>query len=261
VPSGVTGGVIVLAAGSGSGSGAPPGHEAAVAFRIQEAIAGFNRSLCEASVGLLAIDVLDQDGAVIARVEPGGSAAGAGLAAGDVITQVNRQPVANGSAFAAILAAQAAGTSVELSVRTRTGSTRTVTLPVVALPRAISMLDQTVLFNKLLADHRGRLAQAPAGTEEPVLRLHIAVCLMALGNYTEARRELERVELPKGGGVSHATVQYLLGLCAEHDARIDEAERLWKAAAAEPDALLTEDGPPIRDLVEQKLAALRRPGR
>jgi hypothetical protein len=52
-------------------------------------------------------------------------------------------------------------------------------------------------------------------------------------------------------------VQYLLGLCADRLGNRSEAEAAYRAAAAS-ESLLTEDGPPVRDLAQAKLAELQR---
>jgi hypothetical protein len=120
------------------------------------------------------------------------------------------------------------------------------------------MTDETLIFNKLLVDFRRQLASAPGPLDQSVARLNLAVSLMRVGSWNEARAELEAVDLPDGGGVSAGTVQYLSGLCREALGQLAEAERAWRAAAASKDAMLTADGPLIRDLAEQKLADLAR---
>jgi hypothetical protein len=207
------------------------------------------------SVGLLAIDVLGAPGPVIARVDRAGGAATAGLAAGDVIVSANGRAVASAQALNDALKDLAAGAALSLEVRSRAAAAaRKVELRPVLAPRALAMSDQTMLFNPLLL-HLRRLLAAQSGADEPVLRLNMAIALMRLGNWPEARVELERVHLPSGGGVSDGTVQYLLGLCFESLGQFAEAEKAWTVAKGS-DALLTGDGPPVKDLAAAKLAAL-----
>jgi hypothetical protein len=52
-------------------------------------------------------------------------------------------------------------------------------------------------------------------------------------------------------------VQYLIGIAAARLGNRTEAETALKAAAAST-ALLTEDGPPIKELAEARLAELQR---
>jgi Flp pilus assembly protein TadD len=121
------------------------------------------------------------------------------------------------------------------------------------------MNDQSVLFNDLTLSLRARVAATPSGaTADPVLRLNLAVALMRLGNWTAASAELSRVQLPPGPGVSNGTVQYLRGLCYEALGQSPDAERAWRAAAGDPESLLTEDGPHVKELAERKLAAGRK---
>ena len=118
--------------------------------------------------------------------------------------------------------------------------------------------DRSVVFNKLVPDLRRLLAENTSATSEPIIRLNLAVSLMAVRNWPQARTELEQVKLPDGPGVSAATVAYLLGVCADALGETGEAEKLWRQAAAAPTALLTSDGPPVKELAERLLAALRR---
>jgi hypothetical protein len=52
-------------------------------------------------------------------------------------------------------------------------------------------------------------------------------------------------------------VQYLLGICADKLGSRSDAETALKAAAVS-DSLLTENGPPVKELAEAKLAELQR---
>ncbi|MCX6538135.1 MAG: PDZ domain-containing protein [Acidobacteria bacterium] len=214
-------------------------------------------TLFQPSVGMLTIDVLDHEGAIVVRVDPGGSAATAGISVGDVIVAIDGKPVQSGAAFAALLSTKQTGQTLKVDYRNRTGGTRSVDLAVTVTPRAISMEDRTLLMNKLLVDYRARLAGQSSPIEESVTRLNVAVALGALENWAECQRELERVTLKPGRGVSAGTVVYLQALCAEKLGNVSEAERLYKVASESPDSLLTEDGPGIKELAERRLAQLR----
>jgi hypothetical protein len=208
------------------------------------------------SVGMLTIDVLDREGAVVARVDAGGSAAAAGIVAGDNIKRVDKQNIPSGTAFASILATRKVGQKLAVEYITRAGDPKAVELVVSTTPRVVAMTDQTVLFNKLLLDYRAKLAEKLEPLEMSVLHLNAAMAMIALGNWAEAKRELDQVKLPPGPGVSAATVQYLLGLCAEGLGQLSQAESMWRLVASTPDGLLTEDGPELKDLAEYKLAQL-----
>jgi hypothetical protein len=69
------------------------------------------------------------------------------------------------------------------------------------------------------------------------------------------------VKLPEGPGVGNGTVQYLLGLAADNLGNRAEAEAAYKAAA-QSESWFTEDGPPVKEMAEGKVAELqRRPAR
>ncbi|NDH64426.1 MAG: hypothetical protein EBY18_22900 [Alphaproteobacteria bacterium] len=89
------------------------------------------------------------------------------------------------------------------------------------------------------------------------MRLSLAVALARMGSWSDARIELQRVKLNDAPGVSNGTVLYLLGLAAERMGNTTEAETSWRAAAATP-ALLTEDGPPVKELAEARILELQR---
>jgi len=217
-------------------------------------------SLTKPSVAMLVIDVLDLEGAAVARVDAGGVAASAGLAVGDVIVRVNQQPVQNGTEFMRLVAASQNGQTLSLDVK-RSGGAKTFQLPVTMTPRVVSPDDRTVLFNKLLLDYRAKGIRAQSTLERSTALLNVGVAFLALGNVDEARRALEQVKLQAGPGISAATVQFLLGRCAENSGEYAEAERLWKAAAQSPGSLLTEDGPLIKDVAEAAMKRLQAGGR
>jgi hypothetical protein len=208
------------------------------------------------SVGLVVADVLDVTGAVVTAVDVDGAAAKAGLAPGDVVTKVGGQPVADGSGFAALVAQRKAGDTLQVELTDKSGAAKSAALAVTMAPRLVAMNDQSLLFNSLLLGLRPRVIQAT--TADPVVRLNLSVALMRLGNWAEARNEMAKIRLAAGPGVSNGTVQYLLGLCHEALGQVAEAEKAWRAAATDPESLLTEDGPAVKELAERRLAGARR---
>jgi membrane-associated protease RseP (regulator of RpoE activity) len=210
------------------------------------------------SVGLSVADVLDVTGAVVTAVDQDGAAAKAGLVAGDVITAIDGQPVADGSSFGALVAQRKSGDKLSAEVKGKAGGVKGATLTVAMAPRLVAMNDQSVLFNHLVLSLRSRLAaQSGGGVADSIMRLNLAVGLMRLGNWPGALAELSKVQLPAGPGVSTGTVQYLLGLSYEALGQAAEAERAFRAAA-DTASLLTEDGPAVKELAERKLARGRR---
>jgi hypothetical protein len=119
------------------------------------------------------------------------------------------------------------------------------------------MYDQTLMANRILAELRTRV-QSPANeTEESVIRLNMAAALVRLQAWSDARAELQRVKLPEGRAVGNGTVQYLLGICSEALGSRAEAETAFRVAASS-ESLLTEDGPPVRELAEARIADMQR---
>jgi hypothetical protein len=203
------------------------------------------------TVGLMAVEVTDAEGVIVASVEAGSAAAQAGLKAGDIITKADGQATKAPGVFLRVLDARKPGEKMALDVMDRAGATRTVDVPVQQRARLISPFDQTLLFNPLSVALRTRLAAA-AAVEQPVVRLNLGVALLRLGDYAGAREQFEAVQLSDGPGVSKGTQQYLLGLALEGMGDVAAAQAAWQVAARS-DGWLTEDGPSVRGLAERKL--------
>jgi hypothetical protein len=209
------------------------------------------------SIGLIAIDVADIAGAVITSVDANGPSAKAGLQAGDVIVSAGGRAVADASALTTLLAARAAGDRLAIEVRDRAGATRQAEVVVSMAPRVVGVSDQTQLVNRRLTSLRALLRGQHDAVTESVIRLNLAATLARVEAWSEARTELQRVNLPEGPGVGAGTVQYVLGLSAEGLGNFTEAEAAYKAAAASASGL-TEDGPAVAELAAARLAELQR---
>jgi hypothetical protein len=213
------------------------------------------------SIGLTAIDVADMPGAVVVGVAAGGPAAQAGVELGDVVLKTGDAAVADASALAASLASRAANDTLSLEMKDKTGAPKKAEVKVQMTPRVIGLSDQTLLANRLLVDFRTRLLSPANPTEESIIRLNLAAALARLQAWGDARTELQRVKLPEQPGVGNGTVQYLLGLCADNLGNRAEAEAAWRAATSS-ESWLTDDGPPVKELAEARIAELsRRPAR
>lgn len=224
---------------------------------VNLAIGRLDRSLAffRPSIGLTAVDVADIEGAVVVAVD--GPSAKAGLLPGDVVTKANAQPVPDAAALATLLAGRKADEDLTLEVKDKAGAVKRADVRVFMTPRLIGMNDQTLMINRILVDLRARVLTPGDPVEDSVMRLNLAVALARVENWSAARLELQRVRLPDGPGVSNGTVQYLLGLASDRMGNRTEAETAWRAAAAST-ALLTEDGPSIKELAEARLAELQR---
>jgi len=236
-----------------SGSGRPD------VLKIDLADSGQGRALVERlqqtpelfrpTLGLLAIDVKDVQGAVIARIDVDGPK---NLKIGDVITHVNGQELESAGALATMLSKAAPSDLVSLTIR---GSAQVIQVPQVLKPRLVSEKDKTALFNTLILAYRAKIASGLTPAVESVVRLNLAVSLMAVGNPAEARKQLElaKENLPSGSGVSKGTAAYLLGVCLEHLREYVEATRQFELASKATYALLTEDGESVSDLALKRL--------
>lgn len=226
---------------------------------IANAVALLDRaqSFLVPSIGLAAIDVADLTGPVVVSVDGNGPAAKAGVAAGDLIVAADAKPVADAAALAAVVAAHAAGQSVAVELKDRAGAQKKVEIGVLMRPRLLGVSDQTLLMNRTLVTLRARLSEAKDPAEQASIRLNLAAALTRLESWSDARAELQQVTLADGPGVGSGTVQYLIGICAARLGNRADAETAFKAAAAS-NSLLTEDGPPVKELAEARLAELSR---
>jgi hypothetical protein len=243
-----------------AGSGQP--DVVAVSLDSPESIAAAIRQLdrtpsfLRPSIGISAIDVADITGAVVISVS--GPAAGAGIRSGDIVTKANGQPINNAGALTTLLAGKKLDEDLSLEVKDRAGAVKRADVKVQLSPQLIGIADQTLFANRMLLAVRARLSAQNTPAEEAVLRLNLGAALAHVEAWAEARTELQRVMLPEGPGIGNGTVQYLLGLCADKLGNRAEAEAAMKAAAAS-ESLLTENGPPVKQLAEAKLAEFRRP--
>ncbi len=207
------------------------------------------------SLGLLAVDVSGPAGINVIAADVSAGVQAAGLLPGDRIVAVNGKKVDGVAALNGVLQTVGAKGPVSLEVMHQ-ATAKKVDLTLLEQPRAINLGDQSLLFNPLLVHLRHKLAFGANTPAEAVLRLNIGIALMRLGNWDDARIELERTALPDGPGVAQGTVQYHLGTCYEKLGRFTDAAQAWKKAAASA-ALLTEDGPPIKELAEARLAGAK----
>jgi hypothetical protein len=232
-----------------------PDATARAVGRLDRALTFFRPSL-----GMTLVDVADLEGPVVVAVDPNGPAAKAAIQPGDVVVRANSQPTPDAAGLATLLATRKQDEDMTLDLKDRAGAAKRADVRVFMTPRLIGLNDQSLLINKILVDLRGRLSQPGDPVADSVMQLNLAVALMRVGAWAEARTALQRVKLNDGPGVSAGTVQYLLGLVAERMGNNAEAEAAWRAAAASA-ASISEDGLPVKDLAEARLQGLqRRPG-
>jgi tetratricopeptide (TPR) repeat protein len=243
--------VAVLAAGAGEPDVVPVTLERTDSVATAVGRFNFVPPLWRRAIGLLTADVLDVDGLVIARVDPGSPAEGAGIKPGDLLVRADGQPVSDSAGLQQLIDSKRPGEPVAIETRDRTGTARTIQVPVTDSPRLMSVADQGLLFNPISLALRSRLDGA-ASKEQGILRLNLGVALMRLGDYAGARAQLEAVELAAGPGISLGTQQYLLGLTYESEGNAASAAKAFEAARSSG-GLLTEDGPAIAVLAERKL--------
>ena len=201
--------------------------------------------------------MVDVAGPIVVSVDANGPAALAGLQVGDVIVSADTKPIADAAALWSVVSSHTAEQSIAIDVKGKAGAERKADVKVLLRPRVIGVSDQTLLVNRTLVTLRARLGEAKDAAEQASIRLNLAAALARLDRGARRVRNSQQVTLTDGPGVGTGTVQYLLGLCAFRLGNRADAETAFKAAAASS-SLLTEDGPPVRELAEARLAELQR---
>jgi hypothetical protein len=236
---------------------------------VRQALAKLDATpaVTRSSLGLLAVDVLDVEGAVVAAVDSGGGGAApaGGLQPGDVVTGAGGKPVTSAAQLLAVAGEAPAGKPLSLDVRDRTGTVKKVEVTAQRVPRLLGDRDQTVMSNVLAVQFAALVRTAATPLDEIALRLNLAAALMRVENWADATRELETVSTLAAAGDFAPSVksaitgsaQYLLGACAEATGDTQGAEKAWGLAAQSSSALLTDGGEPLKELAERRLADLR----
>jgi hypothetical protein len=221
-------------------------------------------TLTQASLGMLALDVLDVPGVVVGAIDPGGAAATAGLQVGDVVTAAGGKPVTTAAGLLTAAAATAPGQALSLDVRDRTGATRKVDVPVSRLPHLLDPRDETVLANALAVTLTARAPVPMPAIDAAAIRMNLAVAWMRLENWGAAIRELEAVEpLTRDTSLAAGTkeaiaanAQYLIGLCATKSGDVARAQQAFTSAGQSSSVLLTDSAEPLKELAAKRLAEL-----
>jgi hypothetical protein len=228
-------------------------------IRELDAAPAFFRS----SIGVLAVDVQDVEGVVVAGVEPGSSAEAAAIQPGDVIIAAAGRPVTSAVQLTVSIGAKAAGQPLAIDVRDRAGTVKKLELAVQAVPNVVSLADRDLPANRLSLEFAYRAASLTDALEETAVRLNLAALSLRLRNQAEAIRELERVgkvlmegKVPPSlsdaiGGTAH----YLMGIAAEASGDLARAEAAWRQAVQSRGTLLIDGGSsPIKDAAEERLS-------
>jgi hypothetical protein len=212
--------------------------------------------LTRGSLGATVIDVLDIKGAIVMEVDPGQAAAEAGLAPGDLIQQLDGQPVDSALDLESKLGSRQPGQQVSLGIRTRAGQTQSFPVVLRRVPAMVTSSDRFQPANVTVAALRALMATTTDPAIQPIVRLNLAAALLRAGDSAEALALLKDTTLPPGPGVSAGTVLYLLGEASLAQGDQAAARQAWESAR-QADGRLTDDGPSVKALAERALARLK----
>jgi len=212
--------------------------------------------LTRGSLGATVIDVLDLKGAIVMEVDPGQAAAEAGLAPGDLVQQLDGQPVDSALDLESKLGSRQPGQQVSLGIRTRAGQTQSFPVVLRRVPAMVTSSDRFQPANVTVAALRALMATTTDPALQPIVRLNLAAALLRAGDSAEALALLKDTTLPPGPGVSAGTVLYLLGEASLAQGDQAAARQAWESAR-QADGRLTDDGPSVKALAERALARLK----
>ena len=206
-------------------------------------------------IGLQSVDTHLGGGPTVLKIGPNGPADQAGIELGDVIVDVDGQPVNDTPTLLSKVVAKEPGDTLSVRLQ-RQGASRDAQISVGMTPFEIPMNRPDFLYNKAIIDLRHRMVVEPS--VEPLARLNLALCHMELGNYETALREhLPRITLPSEPGISQGTVYYYTGVSYERLDEKAEAVRMFQQALQFPEATVqSNDGPRVMPLAERKLREL-----
>ena len=216
------------------------------------------------SIGVMAIDVQEVDGAVVVGVTPGSGAEAAGVKVGDTIVSAGGAPVTSVVQLTLSVNSHAAGKPLPLEMKDLAGTARKADVAVQAIPNVVSLADQALLANALALQYGYRTSSLNDAVEEVTVRLNVAALALRLRNRVDAIRELESVSrlvadsrIPASlTDAVTGTTQYLLGIALDAEGDVTGAERAWRMAAQSRSSLLVDNGEPIKELSEQRLKQL-----
>ena len=202
---------------------------------------------------------------IVVRVRKASPAAKAGVKVGDRIVAIGGRGLSKPLDLESILAGMREGSRASMTLQTPGEVPRQVNLDIGTTPVILRADAPSELRSRFVSEMSfvSRL-EADSGRSGGAVRsaalLNLGVALMREGQCQAALREgLAEVTLPDGPGVSAGTVRYLEGICLEKLNRPEDARRSFELAAGATEATLwTNDGPPVAERAQRRLAGLAR---
>jgi tetratricopeptide (TPR) repeat protein len=190
---------------------------------------------------------------MVLRIAPDGPAASGGVELGDVVVEADGTPVGQSLDLLTRVRSKQPGESLVLGLANE-GASREVRLEVGQTPVEIPQKQVGTLYNKAIVDLKHRMVVDPSN--EPLARLNLALCHMALGDYETALKEhLPNVNFgDRTRGISQGTAYYYQGIAYMKLEELSEAARMFNQAMMYEEATLeSDDGPLVAPLARRRL--------
>jgi tetratricopeptide (TPR) repeat protein len=208
--------------------------------------------LFEKRMGINLIDTSVNQGPVIARVSLKTTDEAQPLTAGDILVAVNNNPVQNAAQAMATAENLQQAPQITLSVM-RSGSKIDVPVKMINGPVEISFEDSRLLYNRQLATFKKVFSLSINPLEKNIALLNTGLCFMHSGEYEDALDQFRQIEnLNRPVGIGQGTVKFHMAACLEAEGNRTEADsNLTEASHYPQNTLRSDDGLPLTIEVEQ----------
>ena len=208
--------------------------------------------LFEKRMGINLIDTSVNQGPVIARVSLKTTDEAQPLTAGDILVAVNNNPVQNAAQAMAAAENLQQVPQITLSVM-RSGSKIDVPVKMINGPVEISFEDSRLLYNRQLATFKKVFSLSINPLEKNIALLNTGLCFMHSGEYEDALDQFRQIEnLNRPVGIGQGTVKFHMAACLDAEGNRTEADsNLTEASHYPQNTLRSDDGLPLTIEVEQ----------
>lgn len=217
----------------------------------------WEQPLFEKRLGASLIDTAVTQGPVISRVSLKTTEEGQPLNPGDIVVAVNNNAVQTAAQTIAAVRALQDAPQITVSVM-RSGAKIDVPVKMISGPVEISFEDSRLLYNRQMAAFKKAFALSINPLEKNIALLNTGLCYMHFGDYDGALEQFRQIDnLNRPVGIGQGTVKYHMAACLEAQGNRTEADsNLTEASHFPQNTLRSDDGLPLSIEVEQTRKSL-----